>query len=618
MTADQLLVGLDPQQAEAVRTTASPLAIVAAAGSGKTMVLTRRIAHRVLTGTADARHVLALTFTREAATELRRRLRTFQQRDAIDAGTFHSVALRLLRDRALADHAPAPQVTNDRLALIRASLQELRLSVDPYAASTDIDWARARLIDPVDYSGVARLHRRRSAVPPARFAELTGVYEQLKRRRGVVDFDDLLTNLLQLMRTDRAWADGIRWRYRHLFVDEAQDLNPLQHAVLESIRDGRPDLCLVGDPRQAIYGWNGADHTLLSEVERSYPGITVVELHTNYRCSPQVVKAAAAALGAAGQHDAAQSNRPASHTVRSLAFADEHAEAKGVADLVSTLAVRHGPQQVAVLARTNDQAATLHRALLDRGVPAERAAGQSPLDLVLAEAFRCRNRELLAEWVERSFEGDDLHRRVAAEADRYLVSGEPGGFRSWIEQRSPFEDLEPGRTAERVTVLTFHAAKGREWEAVVVCGAEEGLVPHASSTGVAQLAEEARLFYVALTRAGDSLVVTRATTRSGKTVSPSRWLGAVEASTLADAPSTDDLRAAQAEVRTHVAAPDPMTPYREWRAAVARAAGVPVSAVCTDRTLRELMQRPPVDIAELAQRLGLTIGAAERLRPLPH
>ena len=164
--------------------------------------------------------------------------------------------------------------------------------------------------NPTSYERQSRAARRRGAVPPARFADLAAAYERLKRRRGVVDFDDLLDLNLRAVETDAAFRALVHWRFRHFFVDEAQDLNPLQHALLEAWRDGRPDICLVGDPRQAIYGWNGADHTTMTEVERVYPGVTVVSLSTNYRCSPQVVSAGAAALRASGQRDDTASNRP--------------------------------------------------------------------------------------------------------------------------------------------------------------------------------------------------------------------------------------------------------------------------------------------------------------------
>ena len=247
MSAEHLLLGLDAQQREAVITTAAPLAVVAAAGSGKTRVLTTRIAYRVLEGTAHARHVLALTFTRDAASEMKRRLRQLELREPIDAGTFHSIALRLLRDRALTRQQPAPQVADDRLRLMRECLTQLRLSADPFAAMADIDWARARLVEPSRFDAACRAERRRSAIPAGRYGELFDAYTALKKRRGVVDFDDLLVGLLHALTTDRSWAEAVRWRYRHFFVDEAQDMNPLQLAVLEALRNGRPDVCLVGD-----------------------------------------------------------------------------------------------------------------------------------------------------------------------------------------------------------------------------------------------------------------------------------------------------------------------------------------------------------------------------------
>ncbi len=610
VSADQLLYGLDADQSEAVTTAAAPLAVVAAAGSGKTTVLTRRIAYRVTSGTALPRHILALTFSRDAASELKRRLRRFDLREPIEAGTFHSVALRLLRDRAVANHDAPPQVANDRLRLIRESINQLGLRVEPFAAMADIDWARARMIEPHRYEGACRIERRRSGVPAARYADLLDAYTALKRRRGVVDFDDLLSHTLDAMRSDHAWAEGVRWRYRHFFVDETQDLNPLQHAVLESWRNGRPDLCLVGDPRQAIYGWNGADHTTLSEVESRYPGVTVISLTSNYRCSPQVVRAAAAALQASGQRDDSMSQRPGGPGVVVAEFSDEAAEADAIARHVRDLMHHHSGRQLAVLARTNDQITTIQRAFATYGIATERTAGRSPLDLAMRDATRCVTRDQLATWVDTMFaEGDPIAHRVAEEADRFLTSGEHGGFRAWIDLHSPFDDLDPGPTADAVALLTFHAAKGREWWGVVVAGAEDGLVPHGSAGSTEQLAEEARLFYVALTRAAEHLLVTHCSQRGGRESRPSRWLDAVVTTASADAPAPPPARP-----RT---ATDPLVPYREWRSAIARVSGQPDVAVCNDRILRSLREHPPGTTQELAARLGITETAAARLRPLP-
>jgi DNA helicase-2/ATP-dependent DNA helicase PcrA len=611
MSADDLLAGLDPEQRAAVVSIDAPLAIIAAAGSGKTTVLTRRIAYRVATGTALPRHVLALTFTRDSAAELKRRLRRLDIREPIEAGTFHSVALRLLRDRALAQNRPAPHVANDRIRLVRECLIELKLRAEAPAALADVDWARARLVDPQRYEAACRMARRRSTVPASRFAELFAAYEQLKQRRGVVDFDDLLSMVLQALRTDRPWADGVRWRYRHFFVDEAQDLNPLQAALLDELRDGRPDLCLVGDPRQAIYGWNGADHTMLSDVGEHFRGITVLTLSTNYRCSPQVVRAGAAALHASGQADDSQSAIGDGPSVAVRGLADEHEEAAAIVGHLRTLLTRQPGNRLAVLARTNEQVNALQKVLTAHGIPTERTAGRSPLDLAVRTALRCTNREQLAAWVDGVFaDSDPIALRVAEEADRFLTSGEPGTFAGWIDLRSPFDDLDDHHSPDAVALLTFHAAKGREWWGVVIAGVEDGLVPHSSANTPEQLAEEARLFYVAITRAEHQLVLTHAEARGERSTAPSRWLPAVAATSAGDEPVAPPSRERHA-------APDPLQPYREWRAAIARASGQPDKAVCNDRVLRSLHDSPPASLDELAHRLGITASAAARLRPLP-
>lgn len=612
MGTDHIVAGLDDRQREAVVTDASPLAIIASAGSGKTRVLTRRIAYRIGNGSADPRHVLVLTFTRDAAGELRRRLRRLDISERIESGTFHSVALRLLRDRAAAAGTTAPAVAPDRMRLAREVLTETRIAVEPAAALADLDWARARMVASSDIASASRMAKRRLALTPEQHVRFAERYTALKRRRGVLDFDDLLEGLLDAMRRDATFTDIVRWRFRHLFVDEAQDLNPLQFALLEHIRGGRADICLVGDPRQAIYGWNGADPTLLDEVERHLPGVTIVRLQGNYRCTPQVVRAGAAALAPMGVADDTMSRRNDGRIPTVHSFADEQAEARWVADSVRPLMVRHGARQVAVLARTNDQLAVLSRALARVGVPVLRTVGASPLERCVAEAVRTGGREQLAAWIDAVWASDDadpIRMRVAEEADRYLTSGDSGGLQSWLDARQPFEDLETDDGQPAVALLTFHAAKGREWGAVVVTGVEAGLVPHSSSGSTAQRAEESRLFHVALTRAADELVITSADTRGGKTTGPSPWLAAVNDALVAPTPTGPPPE------QRRTTPVDPFDTLRAWRADVARAAGVADVAVCSTSVLRSLLERPPADAAELATRLGVGQAAAERLAP---
>lgn len=611
MDTERILAGLDAQQHTAVTTDAAPLAILASAGSGKTRVLTSRIAYRIATGNAVARHILAITFTRDAAGELRRRLRRLEVAEPIESGTFHAVALRLLRDRAAATGSSPPALANDRMRLVREVLTETRLRFDASTALTEIDWARARLVAPGEFAAATRAARRRSPLTADQYATLAERYVSLKKRRGVVDFDDLLEGLVAEMERDPTFADIVRWRFRHLFVDEAQDLNPLQFQVLEHLRGGRADICLVGDPRQAIYGWNGADPTLLDEVERHLPGVTIVRLQGNYRCTPQVVRMGAAALASTGVVDDTVSRREDGPPPRVLRCDDDQQEARVVADQVQHLVRRHGPRQVAVLTRTNEQLSTFEQALLAAGVPTTRSAGTSALERCLAEVLACRGRDELAAWVDRVWadeETDPIRTRVAEEVDRYLAVGDTGTLRAWFDTRQSFEDLEPDGSGG-VTLATFHAAKGREWPAVVVSGVEAGLVPHSGSSSPAQRAEEARLLHVAVTRAGDELVLTWAASRKGSPTEPSPWLAALEAGIVHE-PQVGPVR----EVRRRPVV-DPLAALRHWRSEVARRAGLAESAVCVDSVLRSFLTDPPTDVDTVAERLGVGRSAAAHLAP---
>ena len=615
-----MLTGLDPDQREAVTVAAGPLAIIAAPGSGKTTVLTRRIAHRVATDAdVHAQHVLALTFTSQAAGELQRRLRRVGLRDRIEAGTFHAVALRLLRQRAADNGQPAISLVNDRMRLLGEALRSLSSTLDPFAVMAEIDWARARRVPLTEYSVVAKQAGRRANVSAAQLAAVADAYRTVKRRRGVVDFDDLLEQCVQALQTDRLWAEGVRWRFRHLFVDEGQDLNPLQHAMLEAIRNGRPDLCIVGDPRQAIFGFNGADPAIMNAVERIYPGVTIVRLRRNYRCTPQVIEASRTVLAHAEQNDDSVAVAVEGVPVRVVEFDTDREEGVGVARMLREMV---GPHQswrsAAVLARTIAQLTTIGRALSEAGVPVNvqgRAGNERALDHAIREACAQRGATELGDWIERvNNEGstDSIRARVAEAADRYL-SQRPGmSFRAWIELHSPFGDLETddAEGGDAVDLLTFHAAKGREWQRVVVIGAEHGLVPHSSAVTAAQRDEEARLLYVACTRAREELVVTWARRRNDRLSRPSPLIDGIDAAGGVSAVVPPPVP------RPPRPAPDPVhAALVEWRRTAARAAQVSPSSICSDESLRAVAQVRPTTLESLVTLTDLGPLAAARVGP---
>jgi DNA helicase-2/ATP-dependent DNA helicase PcrA len=615
--AGTAIAGLTPDQLAAVTTPSTLVAVIAGAGSGKTRVLTRRILHRIECGTADARHTLALTFTREAAGELRRRLRRSGLRDHVEAGTFHSVALGLLRQRWLDLDRRPPVIVNDRERL----LAEVADGIPVGALVAEVEWAAARGVTPSAYPTAARRAGRRTSVAPTRIAASLDAYATLKRRRGVVDFDDLMSAAVDELTRDAGWADGVRYRFRHLLVDEAQDLNPVQQRLITLLDGGRGDVFLVGDPAQAIYGFNGADPDLLLDVAARFPGIEVVNLPVNHRCTPQIVAAGAAVLRAAEQPRHAASARADGSPVRVLAADDEDHEAALVAAFVRSLdphAVRAG--HVAVLARTNGQLPRLARALAAAGVPVHRdqlAAG-SPLATAARAAMALPSASRLRGWAHDILDDEpaaELHehdvaeRRVAAAVLEFLREqplGDGAALRTWLATTRPFEGAD---TTAGVDLLTFHAAKGREWSTVVVTGVETSLVPHRSATTNAARAEEARLLHVAVTRPADRLVITWAARRAGYRRQPSPLLAGIDTAEVAAAPPPPELRSEPA-ARDHT-----LDALRAWRDDAARAAGILPTELCSDRDLRAIADTRPTTADELAAATSLGALTAARLLP---
>jgi DNA helicase II / ATP-dependent DNA helicase PcrA len=616
------LADLDADQVAAVSTPSTLVAVIAGAGSGKTRVLTRRIAYRAAAGTADPRHTLTLTFTREAAGELRRRLRRGGLRERIEAGTFHAVALGLLRQRWLELDQRPPTVVGDRERL----LAEIAAGVPVKILVGEADWAGARGVTADDYPAAGRAAGRWVATSADRVAECLSAYAVLKRRRGVVDLDDLLAISVTELERDPRWAEVVRWRFRHVLVDEAQDLNPLQYRLLELVVGGRGDLYLVGDPAQAIYAFNGSDPTLLSEIGDRLPGIEIIRLPTNHRSTPQIVAAGGHVLRLSGQEVDERSSRPDGSSVSILATANEIDEATQVAQLLRSIdpdLLRLG--HVAVLARTNAQLSRLGKACTDAGVTLRRSALEpgSPLANAVRSVTALPSATRLRGWahdvldVDVSAPGEPAdavetaERRLAAAVLEFLREqplGDGAALRAWIAGTDPFTTADD---AIGVDLLTFHGAKGREWHTVVVTGVETGLVPHRSATTVAARAEEARLLHVALTRASDRLIVTWAARRGSYGRKPSPLIAGLD---------VDEARALRppAELRRPSAPDDaPLARLIAWRQDAARAAAMLPDELCSDRDLATIVGSSPRSPEELAAVTGLgPLTAAKLFAPI--
>jgi DNA helicase-2/ATP-dependent DNA helicase PcrA len=528
----------------------------------------------VLNGDAAPAHLLALTFTRKAAGELRARLRNLGLPAPVTAGTFHAIALSQLRMRAFDEDRDPPAVLDSKARLLgrllpasatplprgthRGGRRELLASV-----AGEIEWAKARLISPERYLESAEAAGRAPLADLPQIAEWFTRYEEEKRHSRLLDFEDLLDRLAQGMAAESAFAAVQRWRFQHFFVDELQDANPAQLRLLDTWLGPREDLFAVGDPCQAIYGWNGADPSAVTTFTSRYPGSTVIELQTNYRSTPQVVAVASAALASGGTPQVAAG--PDGLTPSLIEYPTDLAEA---ADVASSLRLRHQPgspwSTCAVLARTNAQLVLFEKALSTAGIPYRGSVGSAFLarPTVREELDRLDRRvgpEALAAWLEDIATGRGRDDEAAARggdtggdndaddgeseldvavlarigSDYCALDAAPSasGFLAFLRQT--LRDDPSATASDGVDLLTFHRAKGLEWQLVFVTGIEDGLVPIAHARTSAAREEERRLLYVALSRATSELHCSWSRERSfGRRRSrrqPSPFLAAVAA-----------------------------------------------------------------------------------------
>jgi DNA helicase-2/ATP-dependent DNA helicase PcrA len=675
---DALLDGLNEAQHAAVTSAAAPLCILAGAGSGKTRVLTRRIAWRAATGELDPRHVLALTFTRKAAGELTQRLRALGLRDQVAAGTFHSVAYAQLRSRWADRGIEPPTLLDRKVGFVARLLPPNRSNVPAVDVVSEIEWAKARLVSPERYPEEAERAGRRPPMGADDVARVYARYEEARRRARMVDFDDLLRLCARDMAADPEFAAGQRWRFQHLFVDEFQDVNPLQQALLDTWLGDRLDLCVVGDPNQAIYAWNGADARLLRLFPKRYPSAEVVRLSVNYRSSPQILAVANAVLSGGGRgvdrDGVLLATRPEGPIPQVTSFEDDKAEARGVARAVRD---HHNPGSAwssqAILVRTNAQVALLEEALHDAGIPFRVRGGAALLDQPeIKAALRTLQRrndgftQALADLDAAAADPDEgdcdkgeerranLAALVRLGHDYAAIEPSPSipGFLSWL--RAATRADQPDRQGDAVEIATLHAAKGLEWPVVHLAGLEQGLVPIGHARTGEALAEELRLFYVALTRAErevrltwaaqrtygtramnrerspylDTVLAACAALRSGADPAEvSKGVGVLGGGAAARRPDLGSARRSRSrpDLPRAQGAPAPsqldddakalFDALKEWRTAKARAAAMPPYVICNDRTLLEIAARRPRTTTALLAVHGLGEVKVSRFGP---
>ncbi|WP_405624777.1 MULTISPECIES: ATP-dependent DNA helicase UvrD2 [unclassified Streptomyces] len=553
--ADAVLEGLDPEQREVATALRGPVCVLAGAGTGKTRAITHRIAYGVRAGILQPSTVLAVTFTNRAAGEMRGRLRQLGAA-GVQARTFHSAALRQLQyfwPKAVG--GSMPRIVDRKIQLVADAAAACRIRLDRGElrdTTAEIEWAKVTQTVPTDYAPAAAKAGRAAPRDPAEIAQLYSVYEDLKRDRSVIDFEDVLLLTIAILQDRHDIAEQVRAQYQHFVVDEYQDVSPLQQRLLELWLGERDNLCVVGDASQTIYSFTGATPDHLLDFRTRHPGATVVKLVRDYRSTPQVVHLAngllAQARGRAADHRLELiSQRSAGPEPGYTEYTDEPAEAEGAARRISELMATGIPaSEIAILFRTNSQSETYEQALADAAIPYQLRGAERFFDrpevrkagVALRGAARFGGNDSLLD------DAVDLPSQVRA-----VLSGEgwtpqppagSGAVRERWESLAALVNLAHDFTAAKpqatlgdlvaelderataqhaptvqgVTLASLHSAKGLEWDVVFLVGVAEGMMPITYAKTDEQIEEERRLLYVGVTRAREHLHVSWSLTRS--------------------------------------------------------------------------------------------------------
>jgi DNA helicase-2/ATP-dependent DNA helicase PcrA len=669
------LAGLNPAQRDAVLHFEGPMLVLAGAGSGKTRVLTTRIAHLVEHHGVDPKHILAVTFTNKAAGEMRERIGRLLGAEPAGmwCGTFHSIGARMLRTSAhLVGRTPSFTIydEDDALGVIKRIMERLRISAKDHAPRAVLDAisdAKNALVTVGEYESMAKdPHTKAVALV---YRELEGTL----RQANAVTFDDLLVLPVRILEQNEHVRKQYQDRFRFVLVDEYQDTNRAQYRFVKLIGGEHANVMVVGDDDQSIYGWRGADIRNILDFERDFPNAKIVRLEENYRSTPQILDLANVAISANTERrgKTLRSTRPGGERATVIGAYDDRDEADFI---VEEIAARRGspggrsPGQAlgsggltlrdfAILYRTNAQSRVLEESLRRRGfayrlvgsvrfydrreirdlmaylklianpnddeafrraiAAPKRGIGETSIDTLAAAArpagisllqaatrpdlaaslrpaartglvefaaligrFREKAREaavdeLLRDLIDAIRYGDHIRTEPDAQDRldnvRELIEGaaevvvDDGGevgltpldhFLQRATLVTGIDTLDP--TADAVTMMTMHNAKGLEFPVVFIAGMEDGLFPLARSfDDPPMLEEERRLFYVGITRAEEKLYITHARSRrrNGETMPsiPSSFLGVIPAGMMEER-STMKLRATGRSVMPHPSA----------------------------------------------------------------
>jgi len=521
-----VLDGLNEAQTKAVVSISGPVLVAAGPGTGKTLTLVRRIAYLVEQG-ARPEEILAVTFTNRTAREMRERVMGYlgSAASGMFIGTFHLLGLRIMRENLADDFTVCDRV------------QQVGILEGLTGSRKKAEQAADR---------ISRIKSFINEPGEIETGELLRAYESELRRRALYDFDDLIQVPLEIL-GDEAVAVRYRKVFRHVMVDEYQDINPAQYRLTRRLTDSDGNICVVGDSDQAIYAFRGADISSFLNFGTDFPGAQTVILTRNYRSSKTILDASSGLIRNNKRRiekdlDAAMA---AGTEIKVISVSNEKKEAEIIVGEIEeriggtshlSLSQRntgfdlsdgsYGFSDFAVIFRTNAQAGALEEAFFESGIPYQVVRGADRAGIRdVAEALKgmAGNEECAAD-------PDGLvsvlcEERGIGENDRALlrqITAAYGGLSAREVLTAVSDELALLSTgdsydprAHAVTLMTMHAAKGLEFRVVFIAGVEDGLVPLLIARGEADDAEEERrLFYVGMTRAKEELILTHARSRS--------------------------------------------------------------------------------------------------------
>ena len=535
LDSDEILAALDDEQRAVALASRGPVCVIAGAGTGKTRAITHRIAYAASIGVMDPQKVLALTFTARAAGEMRMRLRTLGV-PTVAARTIHSAALKQLLyfwPQVFGGRAPDLLTTKTGFisqAITRADLQGT-LSITSRDlmrdVASEIEWAKSSQVVPEDYVNESSKRTQKPRINPEQIAQVYSAYMSLMKQERAMDFEDVLLLTAAMLEEEREVRERVQDQYRYFTIDEYQDISPLQQRVINAWLGSRQEICVVGDPAQTIYSFAGATPVFLNTFTQRFPDAEVIRLTSGYRSTPEITLMANTVLRSAamGQELVAQNDHGAKPTV--AAYKDESAEIAGVVKDIGTLLSEGAPaQEVAILARTNNQLNSIEKAIAAAGLPYQVRNNERFFDRTDVREFLKGVRTASVIPTEGVYWLDELRTLAQPFLTGAAIDGiagllhlareldaddsfAPKTLRAYLREVEDRVQQNNPPTMPVLTLATLHAAKGLEWERVFLIGVSESILPFESgNTGPENqnaIDEERRLFYVGITRAKKDL-----------------------------------------------------------------------------------------------------------------